>query len=53
MWGLSAMTNRIAISLAVIILGMLGVDILYNDSAGQVFLGRKLIVFIEYLAFWR
>ncbi len=47
------MTNRIAISLAVVILGMLGADILYNDSAGLVFLGRKLIVFIEYLAFWR
>ena len=47
-------TNRIAIILAVVILVVLGVDMrLRNDSAGLIFLGRKLIVFIEWIAFWR
>jgi hypothetical protein len=47
------MTNRIAIILGLIILAGLLFDKVYHDSAGTVFLGRKLVVFIEYLAFWR
>lgn len=47
------MTNRIAIVLGCVILVGLGVDMLRNDGAGLIFLGRKLIVFIEWIAFWR
>ncbi|GAW33566.1 hypothetical protein RA2_00606 [Roseovarius sp. A-2] len=48
-----AMTNRIAIILGLIIVAGLGFDMIRNDSAGLVFLGRKFIEFVEYLAFWR
>ena len=47
------MTNRIAIILGLMIVAILVFDKVYHDSAGTVFLGRKLVVFIEYLAFWR
>ena len=47
------MTNRIAIILAGLIVIALGVDMLRCDGAGLIFLGRKLIVFIEWIAFWR
>ncbi len=47
------MSNRIAIILGAILLGLIGADIAMNDSAGLVFAGRKLVDLIEYLAFWR
>lgn len=47
------MTNLIAISLGGILLVAFGLDIILNDSAAVLFVGRKLIDFIEYLAFWR
>lgn len=47
------MTNRLAIILGVLILLAVGVDIARNDSAGLVFVLRKLLDLIEYLAFWR
>jgi hypothetical protein len=47
------MTNLIAISLGGIILVALGLDIIFNDGTAVLFVGRKLIDFIEYLAFWR
>ena len=47
------MTNRIAIILGLMIVAGLLFDKVYYDSAGTIFLGRKLIDFIEYLAFWR
>lgn len=47
------MTNLIAISLGGIILVALGLDVIFNDSTAILFVGRKLIDFIEYLAFWR
>ena len=47
------MTNTLAISLGGIILLALGADAVLNDSAATLFLGRKLIDLIEYLAFWR
>jgi hypothetical protein len=47
------MTNRIAIILGLIIVAGLLYDKVYHDSVGTVFLGRKLVVLIEYLAFWR
>jgi len=47
------MTNRIAIVLGLLILAALAFDVLSNDHAGVLFLARKFIDLIEYLAFWR
>ncbi|MGX0879021.1 hypothetical protein ACSSV4_003728 [Roseovarius sp. MBR-154] len=47
------MTNRIAIILGLIIVAGLAFDMFRNDSAGVVFLGRKFIGFVEFVAFWR
>ncbi|MFB9150302.1 hypothetical protein [Roseovarius ramblicola] len=47
------MTNRIAIVLVLLILGGVAHDALRNDLSGLVFLARKLMALIEYLAFWR
>ena len=47
------MTNRIAIILGLIILSGLAFDTIRNDSAGLLFLGRKFIEFVEFVAFWR
>ena len=47
------MTNRIAIVLGVLIVTLLAVDILLFSAQNTVFLGRKLLDMIEWLAFWR
>lgn len=47
------MTNRIAIVLVLLIAAGLAYDVLRNDHGGMVFLVRKLMDLIEYLAFWR
>lgn len=47
------MTNRIAISLGVMLLAALALDILRNDMSGTLFVARKLFDLIDHLAFWR
>jgi hypothetical protein len=47
------MTNTIALYLGIAILGAVGVDIFANDGNATLFLTRKLVGFIEYVAFWR
>lgn len=47
------MTNRIALALGAMILLALGYDLLLNDMAGSLFLARKMLDLIDYLAFWR
>ncbi|MFU8779017.1 MAG: hypothetical protein ACNA7M_15350 [Roseovarius sp.] len=47
------MTNTFAIGLGGIILLALGADFVLNESQATLFLGRKLLDLIEYLAFWR
>ncbi|MGB3179722.1 MAG: hypothetical protein WBC68_09530 [Albidovulum sp.] len=47
------MTNWIAIALALIIVGLFVADYVWLDQASSVFLGRKFIEFIEFIAFWR
>jgi hypothetical protein len=47
------MTNTIALYLGVVILGAFGLDLLANDGQVVVFLTRKLVGLIEYVAFWR
>ena len=47
------MTNRIAIALAVVIAAVFAVDAVAFDGALPVFLGRKGLEFLEWIAFWR
>ncbi|MGR3462017.1 MAG: hypothetical protein ACU0AX_07870 [Roseovarius sp.] len=47
------MTNRIAIVLVLLILAAVAYDVQNNDHGGLLFLARKLLDLIEYLAFWR
>lgn len=47
------MTNTLAVLLGAVILGGIAVDVAINDSTNLVFLGKKLLEFIEWVAFWR
>jgi len=47
------MTNRIALTLIVLIGLFLAADYVYFGAEWAVFLGRKLIELIEWIAFWR
>jgi hypothetical protein len=47
------MTNRLAIWLLMLLAGLLALDGLAQDSAGTIFLGRKFMELLQYLAFWR
>lgn len=47
------MTNKIALGLAVLILGAFAVDLLFLGGGLPVFLGRRLAELIEWVAFWR
>ncbi|MBZ0122962.1 MAG: hypothetical protein K8F31_03675 [Roseovarius sp.] len=47
------MTNQIAILLGAVIVIGLGVDWLFLDWSGTIFLSRKLIDLIEWMQFWR
>ena len=47
------MTNRLAIWLLLLLAGLLVLDGLAQDSAGTIFLGRKFMELLQYLAIWR
>lgn len=47
------MTNRLAIFLGVVLVVVFIADRLYFGGTLPVFLGRKGLEFIEWLAFWR
>lgn len=47
------MTNTIAIWLALFILGLVAVDIVLFGHENMIFLARKFLLIIDYLAFWR
>ena len=47
------MTNRLAIFLALIVICVIAADLLYFGWDLHIFLGRKFMELIEYLAFWR
>ncbi len=47
------MTNTIAVFLGALILAGLAIDYAVADFAGTIFLTRKLLVLIEWMAFWR
>lgn len=47
------MTNRIAAVLGLILLGLLLADVLIFGSEHIVFLAKKLLDLIDWMAFWR
>ncbi len=47
------MTDRIALALGFVLIGLVLLDLIANGGAALLFLTRKLFVFIEFLAFWR
>ncbi|MGB3244372.1 MAG: hypothetical protein WBB25_07550 [Sulfitobacter sp.] len=47
------MTNRIALILAVILIAAVAADTLLFGNEHLVFLSRKMLELIEWLAFWR
>jgi hypothetical protein len=47
------MTNQVAVALGIIIVIALGVDGIMFDWANTVFVGRKFVDLVEWLAFWR
>ena len=47
------MTNRLAIILGMILVGLIAADVFLAGGANLLFLGRKFFVLIEWLAFWR
>jgi hypothetical protein len=47
------MTNTIALYLGLVVLAGLGLDIFLNDGQTLLFVTRKLLGLIEYVAFWR
>ena len=47
------MTNTLSLWLGALILGFFALDFLRFDWEMSLFLARKMLDFIEYLAFWR
>lgn len=47
------MTNKIAFVLAALIVAFFLADYFWLNIGAPIFLGRKLLEFIEFLAFWR
>lgn len=47
------MTNRLAILLALALGAAIAVDIIRYDSENMLFLSKKMLELIEWLAFWR
>ena len=47
------MTNGLALTLAVMILGAILLDLALVGDDHLVFLGKKFFTFLEWLAFWR
>lgn len=47
------MTNKLAVILALLVVGVFCADLFYFGWDLHIFLGRKLADFIEYVAFWR
>ena len=57
-WGGSSsnggvVTDRIALVLGLLIVGLVGLDVFLNDGASLIFLARKLLSLMDYLRFWK
>lgn len=47
------MTNSLAITIGLIVTALVSVDVLMYGTEHLLFLGKRLIELIEWLAFWR
>lgn len=47
------MTNKIAVGLTILILVLLGLDFGVNGGNGTLFMGRKFLDLLHWVAFWR
>ncbi len=47
------MTNQIAIFLFLFLVALLGIDVVFNDSAVFLLFAKKFFELIEWMAFWR
>lgn len=47
------MDNRTAILIGLVLIGLIGYDLYYNDAEYLLILGRKGVSLLEFLAFWR
>lgn len=47
------MTNRIALYLAAIVIGLIALDLLLFQADNLLIMGKKLMGLIEWMAFWR
>lgn len=47
------MTNRIALVLGSLIVGLILIDLIVFRAEFLLFLGKKLVALIEWMAFWR
>ncbi|MCK0138234.1 hypothetical protein [Aliiroseovarius sp. F47248L] len=47
------MTNQIALTLGILIVGLIGADLLFADGHTVLFLSKKFLEFTEWIAFWR
>ncbi len=47
------MTNQIAIFLFLFLLALLGIDLVFNNSAMSLLFAKKFTELIEWVAFWR
>lgn len=49
----SDVTNTIAVVLGALVLGGLASDVVFNDTKASLFLAKKFLEFLEWIAFWR
>lgn len=47
------MTNKIAVAIALMVLALFALDALFFDGHLPLFLARKTLALIEWVAFWR
>ncbi len=47
------MTNTIAFYLGLVILVALGLDFVFNDFMASLFMARKFLELLNWIAFWR
>lgn len=47
------MTNRLAIILGLILIALFTADVMWYGKEHMIFLGKKMLELIEWLAFWR
>jgi len=47
------MTNRIALTLGLLLLGAVALDLFLFGAQNLIFLGKKLFELTEWMAFWR